>query len=137
MKKTFLRLLGLGALYAAASCAMAQVNVGVSVGIYQPGVYGRIEIGNYPPPLVINPRPVVIVRSAVVEPVYLYVPPGHQKHWDKHCREYDACGRPVYFVKEQWIRDRYEERRHYKDDQDEDHDHGRGHGRQKKHSDDD
>lgn len=131
MKKLCAFLLGLSAL----SGAMAQTSVGVSIGVYQPGVYGRIEIGNYPPPLVVNPQPVVIVPSPVVEPLYLYVPPGHQKHWNKHCARYNACGRPVYFVREEWIRDRYEERRHYEAEHDDDHDHGHGHGKRKKHDD--
>ena len=28
--------------------ALGQTNVGVSIGINQPGVYGRIDIGNFP-----------------------------------------------------------------------------------------
>jgi len=101
-----------------ATCALApafaQTSVGVSIGINQPGVYGRIDIGNYPPPQVILPQPVVIAPSRVAmyqRPIYLYVPPGHQKHWDKNCYRYNACGQPVYFVQENWIRERYEARR--------------------------
>jgi len=47
-------------------------------------------------------EPVVVVqqpRPAQVQPIYLHVPPGHAKHWSKHCRKYNACGLPVYFVK--------------------------------------
>ncbi len=93
------------------SSATAQTNVGVSIGIHQPGVYGRIDIGNDPQPLVINPQPIIIAQPAVVvqrQPIYLYVPPGHQKNWGKHCYRYGACGQPVYFVQEQWVRDRYQ-----------------------------
>ena len=87
----------------ALSPALATTNVGVSIGIAQPGVYGRIDIGNMAPPRV----------TMVQQPVYLYVPPGHQKHWGRHCGEYHACGQPVYFVREDWVRDRYaEESRH-------------------------
>jgi hypothetical protein len=32
----------------------------------------------------------------------MWVPPGHQKNWKKHCRDYQACGVPVYFVKDEW-----------------------------------
>jgi len=95
----------------ASGSAFAQTSVGVSIGINQPGVYGRIDIGNYPQPVVINPQPVVIVQSPVVvqrQPIYLYVPPGHQNNWSKHCYRYGACGQPVYFVQEQWVRDRYQ-----------------------------
>lgn len=123
--------------------AMAQTNVGVSVGISQPGMYGRIDIGNYPQPQVVYPQPMVIMQSPMAmqqRPVYLYVPPGHQKHWAKHCHSYNACGQPVYFVQESWVRERYEERRGYegrgreeRDDHDRDKKHGkaRGHGRDK------
>ena len=62
-------------------------------------------------------------------PLYLYVPPGHAKDWGKHCYRYNACGRPVYFVQENWVRERYEERHG--------HGNGRGHGKGKgnKHND--
>ena len=119
---------------ALAACAvaptLAQTNVGVSIGINQPGVYGRIDIGNYPQPRIVYPQPVVIVQSPVAvhqQPIYLYVPPGHQKNWAKHCGRYNACGQPVYFVQEDWVRERYEER-HDRGNQG----HGRGHGKGKK-----
>ena len=92
--------------------AQAGPDVSVSVGIHQPGVYGRIEIGNRPPPVIL-PQPVVIAPGPVAvyqQPVYLYVPPGHQKHWAKHCARYAACGQPVYFVQERWVVERYRER---------------------------
>ena len=95
--------------------ALAQTSVGVSIGINKPGVYGRIDIGNVPPPPVILPQPVIIRPQPVVvyqEPAYLYVPPGHQKNWSKHCSRYRACGQPVYFVQETWVRERYEEHEH-------------------------
>ena len=118
---------------ALAACAIsptfAQTNVGVSIGINQPGVYGRIDIGNYQQPRIVYPQPIVIVQSPVAvqqQPIYLYVPPGHQKNWAKHCARYNACGQPVYFVQEDWVRERYEE--------DHGHDHDRGeHGRGKGH----
>ena len=109
--------------------AQAQVDVGVSIGIQQPGVYGRIDIGNTRPP-VVYAEPIVVMPAPNVirqRPVYLYVPPGHQKNWRKHCQRYDACGQPVYFVQEQWIVDRHESR----EGRDEHHgkkDHGKGRG---------
>lgn len=118
---TLLAVLGL-VLVGLAAPTFAQTSVGVSVGINQPGVYGRIDIGNMPPPPVILPQPVIITPAPVAvhrAPVYLYVPPGHQKHWAKHCAAYDACGHPVYFVKEQWVRERYEH----------EHPGGKGHGK--------
>ena len=100
--------LGLAGLLAAAAPAMAaDVNAGVSIGFSQPGVYGRIDIGTYPQPQVIVAQPVIIQRpSRVPPPVYLWVPPGHQKDWKKHCKHYNACGVPVYFVLDAWYQDR-------------------------------
>ena len=118
---------------AAIGSAHAQPSVGVSIGINQPGVYGRIDIGNVAPPPVILAQPVIIQPRPVVvhqEPVYLYVPPGHQKNWSKHCSRYRACGQPVYFVQESWVRERYEEHQHRE------HPGGRG-GKEKKHKDKD
>jgi hypothetical protein len=88
-----------------------------------PGVYGRIDIGNFPQPRIVYPQPVIIAPGPVAvyqQPVYLYVPPGHQKNWAKHCYRYNACGQPVYFVQEEWVRERYDEHR------DDRHDNGRG-----------
>jgi hypothetical protein len=85
-------------------------DVGVSVSIGQPGFYGRIDIGNAPQPEYVNPQPIIIQpvpRGRTVQPIYLRVPPGHQKNWSKHCREYNACGQPVYFVKDKWYSDVY------------------------------
>ncbi|MBI1890476.1 MAG: hypothetical protein HYS18_07520 [Burkholderiales bacterium] len=75
-------------------------NVGVA-GQISPGVYGRIEVGNTPPP-VVYAQPIIIApspRPVVVAPIYMNVPPGHAKKWSKHCHKYHACGQPVYFVR--------------------------------------
>ena len=79
-------------------------NVGISIDIAQPGVYGRIDIGRFPQPQLVLPNPVVIGRPVVVqsEPVYLWVPPGHRRDWRRHCGRYNACGVPVYFVRHDW-----------------------------------
>jgi hypothetical protein len=93
------------AMLAAMSMAHA-TDVGVSIAISQPGVYGRIDIGRFPHPAVVVPRPVIIAPPPVMafppQPVYLWVPPGHQKKWAKHCGRYSACGVPVYFVRDDW-----------------------------------
>ena len=73
-------------------------------GEVAPGVYGRVDFGNALPPPVFYADPVVIVRRpqpVLVQPIYVHVPPGHAKNWKKHCRKYDLCGQPVYFVKSQ------------------------------------
>lgn len=83
-------------------------DVGVSVSIGQPGFYGRLDVGDYPPPQVIYRQPRYVEREAYGrQPIYLRVPPGHAKHWGKHCREYNACGERVYFVQDNWYQREY------------------------------
>ena len=83
-------------------------DVGVSISIGQPGFYGRLDIGGYPQPQVIYRQPRVIDRVPMDRPaIYLRVPPGHAKHWRKHCHEYDACGEQVFFVQDNWYNDVY------------------------------
>ncbi len=89
----------LASLSAQAAQPIINLNIG---GEISPGVYGQVQFGNAPPPPVFYPQPMIIVRqreSARLEPIYLHVPPGHAKNWAKHCREYNACNRPVYFVR--------------------------------------
>jgi hypothetical protein len=91
----------------AAIPAAAQTSVSVTIG--QPDFYGRIDIGGYPAPPVFVSQPIIIEREVryIAEPVYLRVPPGHRKNWSKHCARYDACGRPVYFVRDDWYLNEY------------------------------
>lgn len=98
---------------AAAATAAFQVpaaEVGVSVTVGQPGFYGHIDIGGFPPPQLIYPQPILIqpVPAGVVrQPIYLRVPPGHARNWRKHCGQYNACGQPVYFVHDTWYNEVY------------------------------
>jgi hypothetical protein len=83
--------------------AAQAADVGVSVSISQPGVYGRVDIGRFPQPQLIVQQPVIAYREArQPAPVYMFVPPGHRKNWKRHCRDYGACGVPVYFVQDRW-----------------------------------
>lgn len=104
---------GLALVASALGTAAFAADVGVSVNIAQPGFYGRIDIGRVPGPVLIYPQPVIIEQrtvNVVRQPIYLHVPPGHAKNWRKHCRHYQACGQPVYFVQDGWYRDVYEPR---------------------------
>lgn len=93
---------------AVASTGALAADVGVSVTVGQPGFYGTIDISNYPRPQVVNAAPIIVQPAVVVgQPVYLRVPPGHQKKWASYCRSYNACGRPVYFVREEWYEGTY------------------------------
>ncbi len=92
---------------AAVTTAHAGPSVGVSIDVHPPGVYGRVTIGNVLPPVVL-PQPVIIAPSRVAvvqQPIYLYVPTLHQTRWSRHCAAYSACGQPVYFVQETWVRE--------------------------------
>lgn len=85
-------------------------DIGVSVNISQPGFYGRIDVGRVLGPVLIYPQPVIIEHrsvNVVRQPIYLRVPPGHEKKWDKHCSRYNACAQPVYFVQDGWYRNVY------------------------------
>ena len=133
MNKLLLALLAtLGA--ATSAPAWSAVDVGVGITIREPGVYGRIEIGSQPPPPLIYSQPVIIRQPTVVvqqpPPLYLYVPPGHAKNWGKHCARYNACARPVYFVQEEWVQQRYEQEYRGKDKG-----RNKGKGKGKKHDD--
>ena len=115
------------------AAAVRAADVGVTIEISQPGVYGRVDIGRYPQPAVVLPQPMIIAPPgpAVVvrpQPVYLWVPYGHRKDWRKHCHRYNACGVPVYFVRHDW----YEQHvRHGDDDRGGRRDKGRKEGRGK------
>jgi len=99
MKKT-LSAIALAAATGLPAAHAQYANVVIS-GEIQPGVYGRVEFGNAPPPPVIYAQPIVVIpdRRFANHPYYLHVPPGHAMKWDKHCHKYNACYRPVYFVK--------------------------------------
>jgi hypothetical protein len=98
------------ALAALAPAQARDVDVGVSISIGQPGFYGRIDIGDFPPPVVVYPQPVIIQPAPVAvwrQPIYLHVPPGHAKDWARYCHRYAACNQPVYFVQDRWYREVY------------------------------
>jgi len=130
----------------AGSTSLFAADVGVSITVGEPGFYGRIDIGNVPPPQLIYQRPIIIDVPVVFvqqRPIYLHVPPGHAKKWRKHCREYNACGQQVYFVQNNWYSNVYvpyyrdrKGRREGIDEQrgrDDDRDNGKGNGKGKKH----
>ncbi len=127
-------------------------------GQVAPGVYGQVQIGNDRPPPVVYAQPMLIEpQAAPPPPMYLHVPPGHARNWRKHCHEYHACNRPVYFVRSaeydpeyqrhyaeheperemerrRWEEHERDERGHGRGDSRDDergHEHGHGHGHDK------
>jgi hypothetical protein len=127
---------GIAALSAlAAQPAMAQ---NISLSINQPGVYGRVDIGEPVPQRAwVNPRPVIITQAPVAyerQPIYLYVPPQHSNDWGRYCGRYGACAQPVVFVQDSWVRDRHAQYRDERGGREHDrrdfgHSRGRGHDR--------
>jgi hypothetical protein len=103
--------------------ALAQVGASISLG--DPGFYGRVDIGDAPAPRFINRSPVVGIRAGGVlpPPIYLHVRPGYERDWRHHCREYNACGQPVYFVRHDWYANTYvpHYREHHRDEHHDDH----------------
>ncbi len=152
-----MRVVALLAVLAAGSSYAGGVDVRVMLsGEVVPGVYGQVTFGDDRPPPVVYAQPVVIEpQYAPPPPIYLHVPPGHAKDWRRHCHEYNACNRPVYFVRSQEYdpeyqrhyeeherereieRQRWEERAHARDhEHDRDHeDRGRGHEHDHDHED--
>ena len=128
---------------AAALPAQAATNVGISIGINSPGQYGRIDISNYSQPMLVSPQPIIYAPSPVAvyqRPIYLYVPQVQQTNWGRYCGGYNACGQPVYFVQETWVRDEYRRehdnrngRKEFKNKKryDDDDDRGKGKGRER------
>lgn len=99
-------------LLAVAQPALAQ---NVSISVAQPGVYGRVDIGQPVPQTAwVNPNPVIIQQAAGAyqrQPIYLYVPPSHSSNWGRYCGRYNACAQPVVFVQDRWVRERHNEYR--------------------------
>lgn len=85
-------------------------DVGISISIGEPGFYGQLDFSDgyaYRPRLVYS-NPVVIERRyRNLAPIYVRVPRDHSRNWSRYCGRYNACGRPVYFVRDDWYRDVY------------------------------
>lgn len=114
------RILMAMAMTVAAATLSAPASAQVSINIGQPGFYGRLDIGGFPPPPLLFPEPMMIHRVPVGRPpLYLRVPPGHARDWRRHCHRYGACGERVYFVQDNWYRHeyapRYQERHIHRD----------------------
>ena len=127
MIRSLVSLVGAAAALLFGTIATAQgISVNATItGQVVPGIYGQVVIGDRQPPPVVYAQPVLIAPPpaavyAAPEPIYLHVPPGHARHWREHCAEYQACNRPVYFVRSAEYEPGY---RHH----DHDHDHGHGH----------
>lgn len=111
MKAKFLA----ASLLALSATSAFAADVGLSLSVGQPGFYGRLDIGDYPPPMVVYRQPVLIerpVRYVESAPIYLRVPPGHMKNWRRHCHAYHACSQRVFFVQDGWYNNQYVPRYH-------------------------
>jgi hypothetical protein len=131
-------LLAAAAIAAAGMAASSQAaDVGVSISFSQPGVFGRVDIGQFPQPQVIVPQPVMVMPAPPAmpppEPIYLWVPYEHRVHWDRHCEEYHACGHPVYFVNHVWYKNNVMARREGRHEMQERHEEHREAAREEHH----
>ena len=102
---------GAGMIYAPA--ADAQTSITLQLG--QPSYYGPISIGYGAQPPIYSTRPVIVAPPRGRErwaqtynrPVYLRVPRNQARDWSRYCGRYQACNRPVYFVRDEWYRNVY------------------------------
>lgn len=70
----------LAALLITATVPVLAADVGVSISVGQPGFYGRIDVGDYPPPRVLYRQPVMVERVEMERPpIYLRAPRPRQK----------------------------------------------------------
>lgn len=139
MNKTLTMTIGALIAIAGYTAPALAADVGVSIGIGQPGFYGQLDIGDAPRPRVIYAQPRIIERVVVEqEPIYLHVRPGQARNWRRHCGAYNACGRRVYFVNDNYYNNvyspHYRERHGRHDDRgddrrDNDDHHDRGNGK--------
>src|SRR5262249_36594499 len=63
------------------TCAAYSPNI-IMPGEVGPGVYGFVDIGDGAQPPLVRPQPVTIVRTrrrTELDPVYVHVPPAHEK----------------------------------------------------------
>ena len=118
--------IAIGVALVSASAAQSALAQNISLSIHQPGVYGRIDIGEPVPQRAwVNPRPIIIAPPQVIyerQPIYLYVPPQHSNNWGRYCGRYNACAQPVVFVQDGWVRDRHAQYRGGRGGRDNDHD---------------
>jgi hypothetical protein len=134
------RILLCAVLSAGLTSIASAADVGVSIQFAQPGVFGRVDIGQFPQPQVIVPQPVIVEPLPPAGPppeaLYLWVPLEHRKHWERYCHDYHACGHPVYFVNHVWYknnvvahRERVEERHEERHQERHEERHGEGNNR--------
>ena len=110
MSKLPLTVLAVTIISGAFVCSAIAADIGISIHIGEPGFYGRLDMGDFPQPSVIHDQPLLIERTPGYrsqEPIYLRVPPGQEEHWRKYCAHYDACGQPVYYVRDRWYQQTY------------------------------
>lgn len=108
--KKLLVVLGLAT---AAVAGPALAGVGISVHVGEPGFYGQLDIGGFLPRVLFS-RPVIAERRGpALPPVYVRVPTGQERDWNRYCGRYQACDRPVYFVRDDWYRNEYAPRYRY------------------------
>lgn len=92
-----------------ASSPAGAADIGISINMGQPDYYGPLEVDGYSQPRVYYREPYWVNRrqGRELQPVYLRAPRAHRTNWSRYCRQYNACGRRVYFVQDGWYNDVY------------------------------
>lgn len=112
MKLTALLLISAATFVTATAANAAPVEVRLSAPLGS-NAYGQLVIG----------AP-TYAQQVYVEPVVIYAPIDHQRHWHRWCDHYSACGQPVRFIEVHEYYRGDDHGHHHKHH----HKHGRGHG---------
>lgn len=117
IRRGFTSILLLAGLATCLNAVPVQAQVGVTIQLGEPGYYGpvspyRIGLDQllYPQPVLIQPGYGPWGSGGYVQPIYLRVPPEQAQNWRYNCQRYEACNRPVYFVRDSWYNDTYGQR---------------------------
>ena len=117
------------ALAAAGATPVLAGDLGIAISIGEPGFYGQLVIGDVDRPRLVVATPVVVVEThSHLAPIYVRVPDVQRRNWARYCGRYSACGRPVYFVRDDWYRNEYAPRYRKEHGYDKNGNNGRGHG---------
>jgi len=74
--------------------------------VTSPEIFGEVTFGDIQPQVIYrHPQAIYQKNSQYSNPVYVYIPAGHEEHWAKYCGRYNLCDSKVYFVQGQWYRD--------------------------------
>ena len=95
---------------ACAALAMAAAPAQAEVYLGDADYYGPIPADYGPRAELWNAAPIVavgIAAAALGAAIYLNVPERHRHNWRNFCHLYNACYKPVHFVRNDWYNERF------------------------------